>query len=211
MEILSLIVGMFETNCYLVFDPVKSEGVIIDPGDEADRILKELNRLEFDPKMILLTHGHADHIGAVTEIQDNFKIPLYAGRGEESLLRSAAENFSSMVGNPVVISSPEKLLGDGDEITFGSVSLSVIQTPGHSPGGICFYTDGYVFCGDTLFYGSVGRTDFPGCSHEQLLESITNKLLVLPDDTVCFPGHGPSTSIGDEKRHNPFLKGGYFV
>jgi len=211
MEIQTLIVGMFETNCYLAYDPDKSEGVIIDPGDEADRILKEVNQLAFDPKMILLTHGHVDHIGAVTDIQNHFKIPIFAGRGEESLLQSSAGNLSSMIGNPVVISNPEKLLVDGDKISFGSVSMTVMHTPGHSPGGICFYTDGYVFCGDTLFYGSIGRTDFPGCSHEQLLDSINTKLMVLPDDTVCFPGHGPATTIGNEKKHNPFLMGGYFV
>jgi hydroxyacylglutathione hydrolase len=207
MEILTLVVGMFETNCYLVYDRDKSEGVVIDPGDEAERIAGEIERLDFRPKMILLTHGHADHIGAVSEIQEKYDIPLCVGRGEEPLLKSAIENLSALVGRPITVSAPMRLLTDNDTVSFGSVALKILQTPGHSPGGICYYADGIVFCGDTIFSGSVGRTDFPGCSHEQLISSITKKLLVLPDETVCYPGHGPTTSIGDEKRQNPFLRG----
>jgi len=211
MDIFTLVVGMFETNCYLISDPDKGEGAVIDPGDEAGRIISEIERLGLKPKMILLTHGHSDHIAAVSDILEKYDIPLYAGRGDELLLESAVENFSAMLGNPITCSPPEKLLVDGDTVSFGSITLTVLQTPGHSPGGICYYTDGIVFCGDTLFCGSIGRTDFPGCSHEQLIDSIIKKLLVLPDETVCYPGHGPVTTIGQERKINPFLTGARFA
>lgn len=207
MEVVTLTVGMYETNCYLAYDRQKKEGIIIDPGDEAGLIIDGIKRLDFKPRMILLTHGHVDHIGAVNEMIKTYSIPLKAGRGEEKLLKSAAANFSALMGAPITCPDPEQLLDDGDKLSFGSEVLTVRQTPGHSPGGVCYVGDGLVFCGDTLFYGSVGRTDFPGCSHQQLIKSIVEKLLPLPDKTVCYPGHGPTTTIGEERRHNPFLQG----
>jgi len=211
VEIKTLIVSMFETNCYLVYDRAGGDGVIIDPGAEADRIISEITRLGFAPRAVLLTHGHGDHIGAVPEITSRLKLPLYAGKGEESMLASPEENLSAEIGLPVSCPPCERLLTDGEKLVFGSLAFTVLKTPGHSPGGVCYLSDQTLFCGDTLFCGSIGRTDFPGCSHKQLIASITEKLLALPDDTICYPGHGPTTTIGDERRDNPFLTGGYFV
>lgn len=210
MKIETILVSMYQTNCYLVYDENSKEGVIIDPGDEADRIIGEVDKFGINPAALILTHGHGDHIGGVNEVVDKFQIPLFAGKGEEELLASAERNMSSAVGTPVVCPTPERLLVDDDEVNFGAHKFKVIQTPGHSPGGVCYYSDKILFCGDTLFYGSIGRTDFPGCSHEKLIDSIKSKLLVLPDDTVCYPGHGPATSIGFERKCNPFLIGDGF-
>lgn len=211
IEVIAIIIGQFETNCYLAWDRESSEGIIIDPGDEPDLIVRELKRLRIEPKGILLTHGHGDHIGGVTPLTQEFAIPLYAGLGEEELLRSPEKNFSAALGQSVTCSLPERFLGDGETVMLGSLNFSVLSTPGHSPGGTCYYGGGLLFCGDTLFCGSVGRTDLPGGNHEQLLRSIIDKLLVLPDDTICYPGHGPATTIGQEKTHNPFINGSYFV
>lgn len=208
MKINTIVVGMFETNCYLAYEDETGKCAIIDPGDEPERIFAEIEKLDLIPEMVLLTHGHGDHIGAVVEMIHKYEIPLYAGKGEEALLASPEKNMSAAVGMPVVCPPPGKFLDDGETITFGTTTLTVISTPGHSPGGVCYHHENDLFCGDTLFYGSVGRTDFPGCSHEQLISSIVNKLLNLPDTTACYPGHGPATTIGFEKKQNPFLQGG---
>lgn len=211
MEIATLIVSPFETNCYLAWDATSREAVIIDPGDEADRIMAEIDKLRLGVRAVVLTHAHGDHIGAVSQLIERYKIPLFAGKGEEPLLASPAKNFSASFGMPVTCPKPERLLIDGDSISVGKETLTAIQTPGHSPGGMCYLSGSTLFCGDTLFYGSVGRTDFPGCSHKQLIDSIVKKLLILPDETVCYPGHGPATTIGQERKQNPFLNGSYFV
>jgi len=211
MEIKTLTVGMFETNCYLVHDRTSGAGAIIDPGDEADRIIAETMRSGFAPRAVLLTHGHVDHIGAVSEIMSRFGIPLYAGKGEEPLLSSSQANLSAQMGFPVTCPPCDRLLDDGDTVSFGNLTFTVLRTPGHSPGGVCYMVGRTLFCGDTLFCGSIGRTDFPGCSHQRLIDAITEKLLTLPDDTICYPGHGPTTTIGRERRDNPFLYGSDFV
>ncbi len=211
MKVATLVVGMFETNCYLPYDENSKKCAIIDPGDEPDRIFEEIDKHGLTPEVILLTHGHGDHVGAVVEMIHKYGIPLFAGRGEESLLASPEKNMSAAVGLPVVCPPPKSYLVEDDTVNIGHVSFKVIQTPGHSPGGVCYLHEDHLFCGDTLFYGSIGRTDFPGCSHEQLISSIANKLLNLPNNTNCYPGHGPTTTIGFEKRNNPFLTGGHFV
>lgn len=210
MEIAALAVSMFETNCYLVYDKNSCEGAVLDPGDEADRIMAEIDRAGFTPKMILLTHGHGDHIGGVGEIRDKYKIPIYAGQGEDKVIESSNTHFPAMFGVEVSCPPPDHLLAEGDEISIGSETMSVIATPGHSPGGICFYNEGILFCGDTLFFNSIGRTDLPGGNHKLLIDVIKKKLLVLPDDTICYPGHGPATTIAQERQYNPFLTGGLF-
>ena len=211
MEITTVVVSMFETNCYIVRADSNRDCAIIDPGDEAERIITEIERQRLVPKAILLTHGHGDHCGGVNDILKSYHIPLYAGKGEEALLLSAERNMSAAVGNPVTCNMPDRLLKEDDTVAIGDIAFRVIQTPGHSPGGVCYLHENHLFCGDTLFYGSVGRTDFPGCSHEQLISSIADKLLNLPDETICYPGHGPTTTIGFERTNNPFLTGGHFV
>ena len=210
MKIESMAVGMYETNCFLLHDEKTGEGAIIDPGSEGERIIERIEKIGFKPQMILLTHGHIDHIGAVTEVREKFNIPLWAGKGEEMMLTSASQNMSAFTGMPITCAEADRLLTEGDVVAIGATEFAIIATPGHSPGGICFYSAGILFCGDTLFNGSVGRTDFPGCSHERLIGSIMEKLMVLPEETICYPGHGPSTSIGAERIGNPFLTGGSF-
>ncbi len=213
MILKTLVVGPFQVNCYLYWDKASSDAVIIDPGAEDDRIIGQITQANLEPKAILLTHGHGDHIAAVAAIKDHFQIPLYIGRGEEELLANPSANVSALFDNPIVAPPADHLLDDEQMVSAGSISLKVLSTPGHSPGGVCFLdeTQGFLFCGDTLFYGSVGRTDFPGCSHERLIASINDKILNLPDNVVCYPGHGPETTVGAERVNNPFLRGDYFV
>lgn len=213
MKLQTLVVGAFQVNCYLYWDESSREGIIIDPGDEETRIFGAVREAGFTPKAILLTHGHVDHIAAVEPVKTEYSIPVYIGKGEETLLRNPSENVSELIGHPITAPEPDHLVADEEIVIAGPVSLKVLATPGHSPGGVCYLdeSEGILFCGDTLFWGSVGRTDFPGCSHEQLIESITKKILPLPDAIVCEPGHGPATTVGGERVNNPFLSGGRFA
>ncbi|MEW6412285.1 MAG: MBL fold metallo-hydrolase [Candidatus Zixiibacteriota bacterium] len=213
MTLKTLVVGPFQVNCYLWWHETSGDGVIIDPGAEHSLIISQIQKADFSPKAILLTHGHGDHIAAVADVKSHFDIPLFVGRGEEKLLANPSANVSALFDQPIVAPPPDSLLDDEQLVTFGSVKLKVLKTPGHSPGGVCYLDEsaGYLFCGDTLFYGSIGRTDFPGCSHETLIKSINDKILKLPDDIVCYPGHGPHTTVGAERNNNPFLTGRYFV
>ena len=209
----TVVVGPFAVNCYLLWDEATSEGVIIDPGGDDDVIAYEVDQMEMTPKAILLTHGHGDHIAAVEAVQQLYKIPLYVGRGEEELLANPSANISAYFDKPIVAPKPDHTVVDEDLITVGPISLRVLATPGHTPAGVCYLDEeqGVVFCGDTLFAGSIGRTDLPGGNPEQLLKSIHNKLMTLPDSVVCLPGHGPATTVGSERTSNPFLTGGEFV
>ncbi len=208
-----LVVGSFEVNCYLYRLDNSKDTLIIDPGDEASEIAKVIDTNQFNPKAVLLTHGHIDHIGGVQEIIEKYQIPLYAGKGEESLLSDAGANMSSFTGQTITIQNPDRLLEDEEIISLAGINLRVLATPGHSPGGVCFFDEenNVLFTGDTLFYSSIGRTDFPGCSTEQLLSSIQEKLMKLPDNIICYPGHGPETTIGGERINNPFINGAYFA
>lgn len=213
MMLKTLIVGPFQTNCYICWDEASREGVIIDPGGDESTIVDTIRGMSLQPGAILLTHGHGDHIAAVSPLIEEFGLPLYAGKGEEPLLANPSANVSALYGKPVVAPPPDYLVTDEQLISVGPISLRILATPGHSPGGVCYLDEsaGILFCGDTLFYGSVGRTDFPGCSHERLIKSIEEKILKLPDDVICYPGHGPETTVGAERVNNPFLRGDYFV
>jgi hydroxyacylglutathione hydrolase len=213
MKLELLVVGMFGVNCYLYWDEVTDSGVIIDPGDEEERILSRIEELGFQPKAILLTHGHGDHIVAVDAVKKKYDIPLYIGDGEEELLKNPSANVSEMIGHPIVAPPPDHLIEDEQLLNFGSISLKVLSTPGHSPAGVCYLDEkeGVLFTGDTLFWSSIGRTDFPGSSYEVLMNSIKTKILTLPDSIECFPGHGPKTTVGAERINNPFLTGKFFA
>lgn len=213
MLIETVVVGPFEVNCYLYADPATGRGLIIDPGADADSIVSLAATKGFSPAAILLTHGHGDHIGAVDELRSRYNIPLIVGAGEEALLADPALNVSAWVGMPITAKPPDQVVADEELITPGGMSLRVLATPGHSPGGVCYLDErmGWLFCGDTLFYGSIGRTDLPGSSFEILMSSIQNKILPLPDAVRCFPGHGPTTTVGAERTNNPFITGQYYA
>ncbi len=210
MKISTLTVSVFATNCYLVYDGKAEEGVVIDPGDEGDRIKDEISRLNFKPVGILLTHGHGDHIGAVADLKAEYDATIYAGPNAERVIRYSNKEFFSAVGLDVSCPMPDTTVVEDDIISFGDYSLRVIETPGHSLDAICFHAGNSLFCGDTLFFNSIGRTDLGGGNHDQLIDSINEKLLVLPDETVCYTGHGPRTTIGQERKNNPFLIGSFF-
>ncbi len=213
MTLKTLVVGPFQVNCYLYWDESSGDGLIIDPGADGALIIDSVSKAGFKPKAILLTHGHADHIAAVAPVKDEYNLPLYVGDGEQKLLSNPSANVSAFFADPIVAPPADFLLADEQIVEIGSISLRVLKTPGHSPGGVCYLDEsqGILFCGDTLFYGSIGRTDFPGCSHQTLIKSINDKIMKLPDAVICYPGHGPETTVGNERLNNPFLRGDYFV
>jgi hydroxyacylglutathione hydrolase len=213
MKVQALSVGEFESNCYLYWDESTLRGVVIDPGDDAPRILRAIEHAGFQPEAILVTHGHCDHIGAIASVKAKYDVPVMIGRGEEPMLTSAVLNLSSAIGIPVTAPPADRLLDDEELVVFSSFSFRILLTPGHSPAEICFLDEreGRLFCGDVLFYGSIGRSDFPGSSHDVLIRSIETKILTLPDGIVCYPGHGPQTTVGAERVNNPFLNGSNFA
>jgi hydroxyacylglutathione hydrolase len=199
-------VGDFEENCYLYACPQTKEAVIIDPGDEAERILETIRELKLIPKYIINTHGHIDHICAIDAVSAVYPVPLAIHPADIFLYND--EPRARMHGRslPLVVRKPDILLKEGDCLTFGTLKLEVLHTPGHTPGGVCLVSRPYcVFSGDTLFYRSIGRTDFAESNYEQIEQSIRNKLYTLDDELVVFPGHGQSTTIIEEKYENPFV------
>ena len=194
------------TNCYLVADENTLEGVVIDPGGSAAAILKKIADLKLKIVQILNTHGHFDHIMADREVIEATGAPLAAHRDSLPLFRAGggAGLFGLRMPAPV---EPSRLLEEGDEIRFGGEGLQVLHTPGHTPGCISFWSEAQqvAFDGDLLFNAGIGRTDLPGGNYRTLIDSIRHKLLTLPDSTLIYPGHGPHTSVGQEKRANPFL------
>ena len=203
MILKKLVVGSFASNCYIVSSESTKEGMIIDAGADAKQILKSVNDLGLNIRFIVLTHGHPDHIGAVKGVKEatGAEVAIHADDAR-SLRRLSLSTIYNLSSPP----PPDRLLKDGDSIDVGDLHFSVLHTPGHSPGGICLLGHGVVFSGDTLFSNSIGRTGFPSSSHHQLMDSIYTKLMTLPDDTIVCPGHGPDTTIGTERRSNPFLR-----
>jgi len=198
-------VGSFVTNCYIVGSESGGEGMIIDPGDEAKQILKKVEDMGLDIKLIVLTHGHIDHIGALKEIKEatGAEVAVHSDDAESLKEQPLSMIFGLFCPTPP---PPDRLLQDGDSIDVGDLHFEVLHTPGHTPGGICLLGEGVLFSGDTLFRYSVGRTDLPGGSYDKLAGSIQTKLMMLPDDTIVYPGHGPETTIGDERKGNPYLE-----
>lgn len=185
-----LVVGPYQTNCYILGCKETGQGLVIDPGDEVLRIVKEITRAGLSIKYMAMTHGHIDHVGGVSELKRITKAPVLIHRLDAGALGTRPDGF----------------LEEGQTIQVGHYSLSVIHTPGHSPGGVCLYAPGAVFTGDTLFAGSVGRTDFPGGSHELLVQGVREKIFPLGDSLRVYPGHGPESTIGRERMTNPFFR-----
>ena len=206
MIVKKLELGAFAANCFIVGDEETKEGMIIDPAADGNSIMKNVNALGLKIKMIVLTHSHMDHIGALAEVKEKTGAPLAIHAEEAASLKSPQFR---MIMAPFSKRPPpaDIILKDGDTINIGKLSFKVLHTPGHTPGGISLYTKGIVFTGDTLFNFGIGRADFPGSNYEQELESISKRLMPLPDNTIVCPGHGPDSTIGVERRGNPFLNG----
>ncbi len=204
-----LVVEPFQSNCYIVGSESTKEGMVIDPGAGAKEIVGNANQLGLDIKLIVLTHGHVDHIGAIKEVKEATGAEFAIHADELETLREHGQSLSAMFGHSYATPPhPDRLLKGGDSIDLGDLHFLVAHTPGHSLGGICLVGHGVVFTGDTLFNYGIGRTDFPGGSYSQLLNGIHTELMTLPDSTVVYPGHGPESTIGAERRGNPFLRGG---
>jgi glyoxylase-like metal-dependent hydrolase (beta-lactamase superfamily II) len=208
MILRQIVVGMFASNCFIVGSDATREGMIIDPGADSKAILEAVSDSGLSIGLIVATHNHPDHIGALAQVKEKL--------GAKYAIHEADSNNSmpSMVGRVVgaVMSGslkstpgPDRLLNDGDVIEVGDLKFTVVHTPGHTRGGISLVGDGVVFSGDTLFNLGIGRTDMPGGDYGTLMDSIAKKLMALPDETVVYPGHGPRTTIGVERKRNPFL------
>lgn len=198
-------VGPLQVNSYLLGCPQTKETAIIDPGGDGERILQVVQQLELSVKMLINTHGHFDHVGANRLLLERTGAELLIHRDDVPLLENA-EHHAAMYGLGTESSPPPtRLLSGGEQLALGTLVIKVLPTPGHSPGGISLLVDGHVFTGDALFAGSIGRTDLPGSDHHQLLQAIREQLFTLPEETIVHPGHGPESTVGREKRSNPFF------
>ncbi len=201
-----IVVGLFQENCWVIGSRRSREGVVIDPGDEPERILELARDLGVTVRYIINTHAHIDHIMAVPAVQRATGARFLLHPDDQPIAAQAGRSAARWLGRAVEPPpTPDAQLQDGDVVEVDGLRLQVIHTPGHTPGSVCFYTQGLLFSGDTLFYGSVGRTDLPGGNHARLMQSIIDKLLVLPDDTIVLPGHMLETRIGHERQTNPFI------
>jgi len=213
MILKGLTVGPYMSNCFIVGSEQTKEGMIIDPGADADRILKAVRELGLDIKLIVATHTHADHIGALAKVKEatGAKVAVHEAEGSKEMIDASNQMLAALMGasSGRGFTEPDILLHDGDVIELGELRFTVLHTPGHSYGGISIVGHGVAFVGDTLFNLSIGRTDFPGGDYDTIMRSIHNKLMTLPDDTRVFCGHMGETTIGFERRRNPFVLGLY--
>lgn len=203
-------VGMLGTNCYILMDEDSCEGFIIDPGAEARRILEAASAAGLECKAILCTHGHMDHVAAAGKVSEGAGAPVLISREDAHVLEGSPHGIGARLGS-VLVSKPKSrkvdhLQGD-QQIEFGPHSLRVVPTPGHTSGSMSFIAGDHIFCGDLVMQGSIGRTDLRGGSMTQLLDSVRKFVFTMPDETRIHPGHGPSTTVADEKKTNPFLRG----
>lgn len=207
LKIRALVLGMVQTNCYIIKNAITKEAIVVDPADDANRIYEYLNANDLVCKGILLTHGHFDHIMAAKELADLTGVKIHAHEAEEKLLQSPELNSSDRVGTAVSL-TPDILLKDQEDMMLAGFKIKVIHTPGHTAGGACYYfvEQDVLMTGDTLFRENIGRYDLPTANGTHLLESIKNKLFILGDQVDVYPGHGIPSTMGHEKTHNPYLK-----
>lgn len=206
-EVVCLTNGVFQENCYLVADPESRDAVIVDPGEEADLFLRRLATQRWIPRAIWLTHAHLDHILGVARVHEATGAPIYLHPADRPLYDGVVEQGRWLGVAATPPPPPDHDLLEGQTVAVGAVRFEVRHVPGHSPGSVAFVTLGMAIVGDALFAGSIGRADLPGANMETLLASIHERLLTLPDDTIVLSGHGPATTIGEERRTNPFLLG----
>ena len=206
----TLTVGPFHENCYVIGDQETGTGAVVDPGDEAARIALAVEQTNLEVGQILITHAHIDHVGAVAALVDEYACPVLMHAEAESMLKQLPTQALMMGLKFGKVPTVNRYVGDEEVLEVGNLKLKSLYTPGHAPGHLAFYveSEALVLSGDALFAGSVGRTDLFGGSIELLMQSIDERLLTLPDETKVYPGHGPETTIGDERRHNPFLQRG---
>ncbi len=205
-----LTVGPFQENCYIVGDKNTGNGVLIDPGDEAARISLAVEQTQLEIEKIVITHAHIDHVGAVAALVDEYACPVLMHAEAEPMLKQLPTQAMMMGLRFGKVPTVDRYIEDEEIIEVGGLRLRALYTPGHAPGHLAFYEEnaGIVLSGDALFAGSVGRVDLPGGNMEVLMKSIQERLLTLPDETLVYSGHGPRTTIGEERAHNPFLRGG---
>jgi hydroxyacylglutathione hydrolase len=197
-------VGLIQANCYVIFDEKSKVGLIIDPGAEEERIYSECTKNNLVIRYIILTHGHGDHIGAVHSLKSMLGAKVLFNQKDDYLIHGETQKMTPYFKN-IKAFEADVYIKNGDKLSFEGTEINIIDTPGHTPGGICILVDNILFTGDTLFQGSVGRSDFEYGSHETLIKSIQEKLLILDPNTIVYPGHGDKTTIGQEKETNPFL------
>lgn len=202
-----LTVGLLEVNCYILGDEVTKEAVVIDPGGDEDEILDVLNYNKFNLKLIIDTHGHFDHVDANLPLKEATGAKIAIHEADAQMLAQPSAEAMFFTGNRLRLSQADILLKEGDILTFGQYRLKVLHTPGHTPGGISLVLEDhtYVYVGDLLFAGSIGRTDFPGGSYDALINAVKTKIFPLGDNFNVYPGHGPITTVGQERKYNPFF------
>lgn len=205
LEIRTIPVGMGQANCYIISDD--EEALIVDPGAGANIIQTTIEQIDTKPVAILLTHTHYDHIGALDAIREEYQVPVYVHPEEQAWLQDPAKNLSGLQGNHMTAQKADHFFQPKETLEISNFKLTVVSTPGHSPGGVSFIfeEDELVVTGDALFAGSIGRTDLPGSEPEKLLEGIREQLFTLPDDYTIYPGHGGQSTLGNEKQTNPFF------
>ena len=200
MEIKKIVTGVYKANCYVIMDKKSNEAIVLDPGGNVGDIVRAIDSLSAKVKYILLTHGHLDHTSGVAELKFITKAVVCISEKDDDLIAEGVQFFG-----PLIEGGADKLLKDGDIITISNLKIKCIDTPGHSPGGMSFLINNCAFTGDTLFEGSIGRTDLAGGNFNAIINSIKSKLLCLDGETIVYPGHGSYTTIGNEKLYNPFL------
>jgi glyoxylase-like metal-dependent hydrolase (beta-lactamase superfamily II) len=208
VNIVVIPVTPFAQNCSLIWDPMSQEGAFVDPGGDIDKLIAAAITHNVNISKVLLTHGHLDHVGAAEAVAKHFNVDILGPHQDDAFWLEALVQQSQMFGFPTTPGFlPDQWLAEGDTVNLGKVSLTVLHCPGHTPGHIAFVDDSRqkVIVGDILFAGSIGRTDFPKGDQSQLVNSIRTKLFTLPDTTQVYPGHGPTTTIGEERQHNPFV------
>ena len=205
MIIKKIAVGPLQENCYIAADEKTKKAIVIDPGDEPDRILEVIRDNNFEISAVILTHAHFDHVGAAGDIKRATGAKVFINDGDMELYKGVRDQAAFWGYEVDDLPEPDGFIKEGDEVSAGELTFKILNTPGHSPGGICLYGEGTLFSGDTIFQGSVGRTDFYGGDMTKLKESF-KRILGLPEDTIILSGHGPETTIGREKRENFFIE-----